>query len=61
MTIIEQCIARMSLLDQADRLLSEIRVHGHGLPASEAVVQHRERLLRARRHIETANAIPLAE
>ncbi|WP_448191119.1 hypothetical protein [Azospirillum sp. sgz301742] len=52
-----QCLDRIALLDRADRILSEVRVYGPGIPVREAIAQHRALLSEARRHIESAQSL----
>ncbi|NYZ16790.1 hypothetical protein HL658_29950 [Azospirillum sp. RWY-5-1] len=56
MDLIEQCIERMSHLDEADRLLNEIHVFDPGVPFSQAMAQNRAMLMAARQHLESAGS-----
>jgi len=53
----EDCLNRIALLDQADRLLSELRVYSHKVPVREAIAQHRALLSEARRHLDSARSV----
>ncbi|WP_448202493.1 hypothetical protein [Azospirillum sp. sgz302134] len=57
MSVIDQCLERIAHLDQADHLLSEMRVYTSRMPIREALAQHRALLSEARRHIESARML----
>lgn len=57
MSTIDHCLERLALLDQADRLLNEVRLYGQHGPAREAMARHRMLLGEARRHLDTARAV----
>lgn len=53
----DHCLDRIALLDQAARILSEVRIYPQGVPIREAMAQHRALLSEARRHIESAQSL----
>lgn len=61
MDLIEQCIERMSHLDEADRLLNEVHVFDPAVPYSQAMVQNRAMLMAARQHLESAASTAATE
>lgn len=61
MDLIDQCIERMSHLDEADRLLNEIHVFDPGVPMSQAMANNKAMLMAARRHLESAGCQGAAE
>lgn len=61
MNLIDQCIERMSHLDEADRLLNEIHVFGPSVPLSQAMVHNRAMLTAARQHLDSAGSIDAVE
>lgn len=61
MNLIDQCIERMSHLDEADRLLNDMHVFDPSVPLSQAVVHNRAKLTAARQHLESAGSASAAE
>lgn len=57
MSTIDHCLKRLALLDQADRLLSEVRVYGQHGSMRETLAQHRILLGEARRHLDSARSM----
>ena len=53
----DHCLHRIALLDQADQILSEVRLFSQGLPTSAAIALQRARLAEARRRLETAQSL----
>ena len=53
----DECLNRIALLDQADRILSDLRVYSHKVPVREAIAQHRALLSEARRHLDSAQSL----
>jgi hypothetical protein len=57
MPTIDHCLKRLALLDQADRLLNEVRVYGQHGSTRETLAQHRVLLGEARRHLDSARSM----
>jgi hypothetical protein len=57
MSTIDHCLKRLALLDQADRLLNEVRVYGQHGSIREALAEHRILLGEARRHLDSARSM----
>lgn len=53
----DHCLHRIALLDQADQILSEVRLFNHGMPMSTAIAVQRARLAEARQHLDRASSL----
>lgn len=54
MSILDRWMTALSHLDNADRLLGEVRIHGNRGPVKELLAEHRARLAAARQHLDSA-------
>ncbi|MFD1626410.1 hypothetical protein [Azospirillum griseum] len=60
MPTIDRCLKRLALLDQADRLLNEVRLYSAQGSMRDALERYRALLGEARRHFDSARAVDSA-